>query len=145
MFFSRFCSPSLIYFLSCLAVLASGCGRSERADDWATPHAGDLPTGTAVIEFVMPDERVIRRSVPVTPGSTLEKVLRQIESPEIEITGSEVTAFVQSIGGMPTGSDRGWTFTVDGEFAQEGIGSTPISPGQTVVWKFTTFEEAVAP
>ena len=32
------------------------------------------------------------------------------------------------IGDQATGSSAGWTFKVDGEFANQGIGRTPLNP-----------------
>ena len=145
----------LFGLLVCLTCVATGCAPGTRTDDATKPAsensvAGETGTdepvaGNLVVEFVMPDDRFIRHTRPITANSTLEDVMRQLDSPEIKITGSGVTAFVQSIGKVSTQSDRGWTFTIDGEFAKQGISSTPVLPGQTVVWKFTTFEEAVEP
>jgi len=82
-------------------------------------------------------------SFEIKPGATLEQVMRAMDQPEIEITGSGVTAFVQSIDGVSTGATRGWTFTIDGTFATVGIGSIELEPGQSVQWRFTSFEEAM--
>lgn len=145
----------LFGLIVCLICLATGCGPGDQTNGAAKPvsekpTAGELVAaepvaGNLVVEFVMPDDRLIRHTRPITANSTLEDVMRQLESPEVKITGSGLTAFVQSIGEVSTQSDRGWTFTIDGEFAQQGIGSTSVLPDQTVVWRFTTFDEAGEP
>lgn len=78
----------------------------------------------------------------VAAGTSLEDIMRQVDQPEIVITGSGATAFVKSIDGVASDSSRGWTFTIDDEFSNVGIGSVKLTPPQTVRWQFLTMEEA---
>ncbi|MBB3204595.1 hypothetical protein FHS27_000359 [Rhodopirellula rubra] len=89
-------------------------------------------------------EPLLNNTIEISEGSTVESVMKKVESPEVVISGNGITAFVQSIDGVETDATRGWTYTVDGEFATEGIGSTELKAGQTVRWRFTTLEEAMA-
>ncbi|MEL7337750.1 MAG: DUF4430 domain-containing protein, partial [Planctomycetota bacterium] len=70
----------------------------------------------------------------------MESISRITDSNNLDITGTGTTAFVQSIGGTATSESDGWTFTIDGEFAMQGIGSTVLHPPTTVEWKFGGFE-----
>lgn len=102
--------------------------------------------GTVTVEITMdPDDasKTITRTAEISDETTIEMAMTNLEGVEIEMSGNGVTAFVQSINGVETSADRGWTYTLDGEFATEGIGSTKLQPGQTIQWKFTSFEEAM--
>ena len=78
----------------------------------------------------------------VAAGTSLEDVMRSITAVSIEIQGSGTTAFVDRIGDQGTNTTDGWTFKVDGEFANQGIGSTTLSPPTKVTWSFGDFEGA---
>ena len=47
-----------------------------------------------------------------------------------------------AIGDRATNSTDGWTFKVDQEFANQGIGSTSLNPPTTVTWSFGDFDGA---
>jgi hypothetical protein len=138
----------LLFVLTITGV--SGCSKEPALSTATDPAADTAMTDTGVVTvevFGAVDEgdrakAKFAEDFEVTEGTTLEDVMRRIQQPEIEITGSGVTAFVQSIDGVETNAERGWTFTVDGEFASVGIGSLELTPPQTVRWRYTTFEEA---
>ncbi|WP_236696446.1 DUF4430 domain-containing protein [Rhodopirellula islandica] len=103
------------------------------------------PTGEVTFDFVIDDETTKSYVVDnVAAGSTLETLMRNLSSPKMEIGGEGTTAFVNSIEGIATNATRGWTYTVDGEFATKGIGTMELNPPTKIVWKYTTFEEATA-
>ncbi|EMI55000.1 DUF4430 domain-containing protein [Rhodopirellula sallentina] len=140
------------------AITLSGCRAqttTQSADDAETTDVAGETIGSVTVTIVNSDktasdesaearEPLFEKSFDVGEGTTLESVMKKIENPGVVISGSGVTAFVQSIGGVETNAERGWTYTIDGEFATEGIGSTELKPGQTVRWRFTSFEEAMA-
>ena len=76
----------------------------------------------------------------VADGATLESVMRSLDEIPVEISGSGSSSFVESIGGISTDSSEGWTFKVDGEFANQGIGQTVLHPPTTIRWTFGEFE-----
>lgn len=157
----------MIFFaiMTCLlSIMLSGCRTQtppSKTDDpsaTATQSATDAEhsaqLGSVTIEIVSPSSSSeesaaatatlsYENSFDVATGTTLEELMRKIESPQIVISGSGVTAFVQSIDGVATNATQGWTFTVDGEFATQGIGTTELTPEQTVRWRFTTMKEAM--
>ncbi|TWT74229.1 DUF4430 domain-containing protein [Allorhodopirellula solitaria] len=119
----------------------SSSGSTETVASDSSPAS----TATVVVEIDKPGgdgEAEFRQSFDVAAGTTLEEVMRKIDEPEVVITGSGVTAFVQSMDGIETDASRGWTFKVDDEFSSVGIGSVNLTPPQTVRWQFTTLEEA---
>lgn len=152
-----------------LAMLISGC-RVESPPPSTTPppstksseltaeqpsssDTAETKTETVTLEIFKPDGEKnadksktpaadFSKTIDVTTGTSLEEVMRQLDQPEIVITGSGVTAFVQSIDGVASDSSRGWTFTIDGEFSNVGIGSVKLTPPQTIRWRLTTLEEA---
>lgn len=138
--------------LCCLigSVLLAGCGGDPSPTtivDQDSPVAEALPiSGTVTVEITMdPDDasKTIAKTAEISSETTLETVMANLEGVEIELSGQGVTAFVQSINGVETSADRGWTYTLDGKFATKGIGSITLQSGQTVQWKFTSFEEAM--
>ncbi|MFG0291333.1 MAG: DUF4430 domain-containing protein [Rhodopirellula sp. JB044] len=140
------------------AITLNGCRAqttTQSADDATTTDVAEQTIGSVTITIVNSDktasdesaearEPLFEKSFDIGEGTTLESVMKKIENPNVVISGSGVTAFVQSIGDVETNAERGWTYTIDGEFATEGIGSTELKPGQIVRWRFTSFEEAMA-
>lgn len=139
--------------LASFLLVAVGCQPSATSEkptkDDAKPTA---KVGSVTIEIV-PDwdapETVISQTLEISENQTLESAMRQLSTNavppiQLDLSGSGVTAFVQSINSIETDAQRGWTFTIDGKFATEGIGSVQLSPGQTIQWRFTTFEEAMS-
>lgn len=145
-----------LYFLIAvlLAVLLAGCGsdssptnlvdQGSLAAETSTTESSPI-LGSVTVEIVIDPAAASNstQTVEMSAGTTLEMVMASLEGVEVEISGKGVTAFVQSINGVGPSADRGWTYTLDGEFATKGIGSTMLRPGQTVQWKFTMFEEAM--
>jgi hypothetical protein len=76
----------------------------------------------------------------VAYGTTLETVMRSVDQVHVDLSGSGTTAFVRSIGEVEMDAREGWTFKVDGEFANQGIGRTVLHPPTTVRWSFGQFE-----
>ncbi|WP_236618273.1 DUF4430 domain-containing protein [Rhodopirellula europaea] len=122
----------------------SGCGGSTAPVE--PPVIEDYaPTGEVTLEFVIDEDTTKSYVVDnVAEGSTLEALMGNLSAPKMEIGGEGATAFVNSIEGVSTNATHGWTYTVDGEFATKGIGTMELNPPTTIVWKYTTFEEAMA-
>jgi hypothetical protein len=120
------------------AILVLGCSRSTPVAD---PVAADNKTGIVTIEVVNDTGNQTFEIPNVVSGTMLEEVMRSIKDLPIKIQGSGTTAFVDQIGDRATNSTDGWTFKVDGEFANQGIGSTSLNPPTTVTWSFGDFEE----
>lgn len=125
--------------LGTCALVLLGCSRSAPVSD---PSATAATTGTVTIEIVTNTGTQTIEIPDVAAGTSLEDVMRSIEAVSIKIQGSGTTAFVDRIGDQGTNTTDGWTFKVDGEFANQGIGSTTLTPPNTVTWSFGDFEEA---
>ena len=118
-------------------VFILGCSRSAPVAD---PSAIEVWKGIVTIEVVS-DTETQRIEIPeVASGTLLEEVMRSVKDVPIKIQGSGTTAFVDQIGDRATNSTDGWTFKVDGEFANQGIGSITLNPPTTVTWSFGDFE-----
>ena len=116
--------------ISLAVVLAFGCQK---------PPPVAVQTGTAAavtIEVKRGDHTDSIRIENVVTGTTLESLMRSIDDMPVTIQGSGVTAFVDRIGDMATSGSEGWTFKVDGKFANQGIGSTTLTPPTTVTWSY---------
>jgi hypothetical protein len=101
--------------------------------------------GTVTLRFAIDGRQREVRVSEIRQGTSLESVMRQVEDPEIIIRGSGTTAFVDSIGGIPTSASEGWTFRVDGRFADRGIGTMVLDPPTTVTWSFGEMEPTDSP
>ena len=135
----RIHGPAAISLSVFFTLLLLGCNRSSdvaREDE----DAAQQVAGTVTIRIVSDEKDVVEIEIPdVASGESLENVMRQIKECPIEISGSGETAFVQSIDGLDTEGGQGWTFQVDGEFANQGVGKTLLSPPTTVEWSYGGF------
>ncbi|WP_419188996.1 DUF4430 domain-containing protein [Stieleria marina] len=95
-----------------------------------------VSAGTVTIQIKTDEEDQTFQAEDIADGATLESVMRSIEDLDAEISGSGLTAFVNQIKGKATSGTEGWTFTVDGEWANTGIGTTTLHPPTTVTWEF---------
>jgi hypothetical protein len=128
--------------LAAAALLVGGCGSGSSVATVEGPadSAESTETGPVTLEFAFENELQVRRVPEVADGTTLESLMRGVTDPAVEISGSGTTAFVRSIGDQTTESREGWTFTVDGEFATQGVGATHLHPPTTVRWNYGEFD-----
>jgi len=107
-----------------------GCSRSAPV---AEPQRS---TGTVTIQITVSGDMQSIQLPNIATGTTLETVMRLIEEVPVKVDGSGTTAFIDKIGDQATNSADGWTFKVDGEHANQGIGGTVLTPPTTVTWSF---------
>lgn len=118
-----------------LAIGLCGCSPSTMPEPEAV--AGEPGLVTVVIEL---EGQEIRRELEqVKPGTTIEEVMSRIDDPAIRIIGSGSTAFVDSIGELGTSAGLGWTFRVNGEWADRGVGTYALEPPAEIRWSHSTF------
>ena len=133
-----------VIVLAIAAIAAVGCDRSK------PPPVADLPgpatgsatraaTGTVIVKVAEGDETSTVTLENVPDGTTLESLMRTRMN-DVEITGSGTTAFVHKIGEQATGGSEGWTFSVDGEWSERGIGQTVLHPPVTIEWKYGSWD-----
>ena len=130
-----------------LAWAVCGCGSSRQPSDTSRVGNATTATGPVTVEFLHQglDDQGFAREVTlegIAAGSTVESVMRSIQDPPIVLRGRGVTAFVESIGGIKTSATDGWTYRVDGEFADRGIGTTELVPPARISWKFGAWDES---
>lgn len=126
---------SLYFLMLGSMVLAWGCKpASEPAVPAQAPSAAAAGTVTIVLELV--DETKSYEIADVPAGSTVESVMRSFTDVPVQISGSGVTAFVHTIDGRSVAGHAGWTYTVNGEFANEGIGTMELTPPATITWTY---------
>lgn len=122
------------------AILASGCSSEPQKASIPAPPPG-TPQGPVTIEIVHQESIQTLQLEAVPAGTTVESVMRSIEEVPVEIRGSGTTAFIDSIDGVKTGSGTGWTYRINGEFVDRGIGSTELVPPATIRWTFGRWDE----
>jgi len=149
---------NLLFLLLLLTPLVLGCSDSQSnpndgdaiakvgqdTSETETSRSGtdgnvDVPTPgdrEVVVVVDAPSGRILQVVRDVVQGTTLETVMRKVDQLDVMMTGSGETAFVYEIGGVATGVREGWTYEVDGEFANIGVGQFELEPPTTVRWSF---------
>lgn len=144
-------------FASCLIVtllLIAGCDSGSNASSssdigsteptfgsqaGADVQAGNDPaveTGIVTLEIQGSDAPLTIEIEDVRTGTTLEEVMRSVTKIPVSIRGSGVTAFVDGIGEQASSGSEGWVFRVDGVHANQGVGSTILTPPTTITWVY---------
>lgn len=140
----------LLVFLLPLAGCDSGSSEGTSSDTGSTEatagsqagtqgQAGNGPmveTGTVTLEIQVSDSPLTIEIEDVQTGTTLEEVMRSVTQIPISIRGSGVTAFVDGIGEQASSGSEGWVFQVDGVHANQGVGSTVLTPPATITWVY---------
>ena len=131
----------MMVFATLLTSIA-GCPSTTTEPD-VDPSDEGASTGTVTVRIVSEAKAPTVIQVPdVADGTSLETVMRSLQEADIAISGSGTTAFVNSIQGKATSADKGWTFTVDGEHANQGIGQTVLHPPVEVEWSYGSFADS---
>tara|TARA_Y100000385_G_C12903024_1_gene555081 strand:+ start:177 stop:647 length:471 start_codon:yes stop_codon:yes gene_type:complete len=140
----------MMVFLLLLTGCESGSNPSTSSDTGSTeassaPQAGTkgqagndpaVETGTVTLEIQGSDSPRTIEIEDVQTGTTLEEVMRSVTQIPISIRGSGVTAFVDSIGEQSASGSEGWVFRVNGVHANQGVGSTVLTPPATITWVY---------
>ena len=145
---------SFACFLMAALMLMSGCDSATTNTATSDPatsdpaadalagsetQAGNDPaaeSGTVTLQIQGSDSAKTIEIADVQTGTTLEQVMRSITQIPISIRGSGVTAFVDGIGEQTSSGNEGWVFRVDGIHANQGVGSTVLTPPTTITWVY---------
>ena len=141
-------------FLMAALILMVGCDSGASSTGTSAPAAADPLTaaqagsgtqagndpaaesGTVTLEIQRSDSAKTIEIEDVQTGTTLEQVMRSVTQIPISIRGSGVTAFVDGIGEQTSSGNEGWVFRVDGVHANQGVGSTVLTPPTTITWVY---------
>jgi hypothetical protein len=135
----RYFAIKMPCILVALLALAS-CEQSKPTDPSAS-GAEEAQTGQVTVRIAYGPDRVDEVSVQgIGAGTTVLEVMRKIEKPAVEVTGSGANALVVGIGDLQQGNGEGWTYTVNDEFADRGAGVYEIEPGDVIRWRYGNFE-----
>lgn len=124
---------------------ASSSNASSSASSDASSSASDSSSqaadNVAQITIEAPDVaefEAINVEVALTDDSTALTVLQEACS-DVAVEDSSYGPFVTSINGLSNGdkgSQSGWTYTVNGEYATESAGDYKIEAGDVVIWSY---------
>lgn len=120
-----------------VSLSAVACRQSE-IDSGTQPAAA---TGPVTVKVLGPGLDRVFVVESVVDGTTVESFLRSLAAIPIEIRGSGTTAFVESINGISTGAESGWTYRIDGDFVPRGVGAVELHPPTTLEWRYGEWEE----
>ena len=125
----------VLAILGCLGLLLLSSCNQQTTDPVADPQT----VGTVTIEFDQTTDLETAKIENVAAGTTLEQVMRDMK--DVKIQGSGTSAFVAAIGKAKTTGGKGWTFKVDGEWANQGVGGTKLTPPTTITWSYGSYDE----
>lgn len=110
-----------------------------------------LETKDITLHIAFYDEVFSSTNINWIPGQTAFSVLKsQTEANNIELSfkdyGGDLGVFIESIDGLPDGnsSDKWWQYWINDEYMTIGVSSYVMSPGDSMVWKFTGSQEEPA-
>lgn len=115
-----------------VSLWVTGCSSSTAPIDRSS--ATDVPRGTVTVVIHFDDQTVERAIEDVPAGTTVAQVMNEITDPPVVMTGSGSLTFVKSIGELGIAGGKGWTFSVDGQRANQGVGSYRLTPPARVEW-----------
>ncbi len=98
-------------------------------------------TGNVTFEFNIGDDTKTVVVTDVSDGSTVESIMQRIGDVPIVIRGNGSMAFVEQIGEQSTSQSEGWTYRVNAERVNVGIGVYELHPPAVVTWEFGSGEE----
>ncbi|MDE0867005.1 MAG: DUF4430 domain-containing protein [Rubripirellula sp.] len=131
--------------LLCSLVVSAGCVSEPESSSPKASVKKDaaVETGTVTLEIQGSGEPLTIEIADVSVGTSLEDVMRSVTQIPVSIRGSGVTAFVDGIGDQSASGTEGWVFRVDGVHANQGVGSTSLSPPTTVSWIYGDADDLV--
>lgn len=137
---SRFLQAVLCGLLTMGLVGCSG-GQEENQPESAAAVDESKPVGEVRVEIVSgPEDRVVVTIPEVVEGTTLLDVMKRIENPQVSIQGSESNALVIGFGDLMQAGGEGWTYRVNGEWADRGVGAYEVKPGDTILWSYGSYD-----
>lgn len=132
---------AVAFALTVVVSLITCAGCSSNTQDAPGVNAVTGPSGTVTLSFDSGNGPPVIVDVPgIADATTLESVMRRVDEVDVELSGSGSTAFVHSINGVATRADEGWTFKIDGQHANQGVGMTELHPPTRVEWRFGSFQ-----
>ena len=131
--------------LLCSLVVSAGCISEPKSSSPEASVKKDaaVDTGTVTLEIQGSGEPLTIEIADVSVGTSLEDLMRSVTQIPVSIRGSGVTAFVDGIGDQSASGTEGWVFRVDGVHANQGVGSTSLSPPTTVSWIYGDADDLV--
>ncbi len=107
-------------------------------------NSAAVETGIVTLEIQGSDSRLTIEIEDVQTGTTLEEVMRSVTQIPVSIRGAGVTAFVDGIGEQASSGSEGWVFRVNGVHANQGVGSTVLTPPATITWVYGDASEMIS-
>lgn len=126
-----------------LTIGLAGCGGGEgEVQSGAVAELDESkPVGEVRVEIVSGSEDRVVVTVPeVVEGMTLLEVMNRVDDPKVSIQGSGGNALVIGFGELTQAGGEGWTYRVNGEWADRGVGAFEVKPGDTITWSYGGYD-----
>ena len=128
-----------------LVVAGFGCRRDEQVQTVA-PVAAEEAIGPIGLRVVKPDGSTRDYgALKIVAGDTLLDCLRRIPESGFSIRGDGAMAFVTEIDSFASRGGEGWTFYVNGQWADRGIGDFEVHPDDQIEWRYGDFSPEDSP
>jgi hypothetical protein len=140
---------SLRFLICCLFVSFIGCDTESSIDTKGSglgvgsenKHvAADEKTGTVTVIIRYPNGSVDSSDIGIDADDTVADTLRRLKGIPVVIQGSGSMTFVAGIGEFETAGGEGWSYRVNGQWADRSAGVYQVSPGDQIEWTFGNFE-----
>jgi Domain of unknown function (DUF4430) len=120
-----------------------GCAPSTTQKPSSTQGTAPAQVTRGTVTIVIDDgnEVVEQKIENVTAGTTVEQLMKQLDDPTVKISGTGTTALVTAIRGKTNSGGEGWTYRVNDEWADRGIGTFELTPPATIRWKHGDLSE----
>jgi hypothetical protein len=117
-----------------------------RGEPAASANSDEMTGPTVTLAMSLPGRQVSPLILPIDEGMTLLEVMRLASQRDpawvFALQGDGVDAFVVKLAGKANGEPEGhyWTYDLNGEPGQVGIGACQLAEGDDVLWKFAPYE-----
>lgn len=140
---------TLRILIGCLVVFFVGCAAESNVDkngaefgisreDKSVGENEKIGSVTVTIRY--PDGSIESSDVNIDSDDTVADVLRRLSDLVVVMQGSGSMTFVAGIGDFTTAGGEGWSYRVNGQWADRSVGVYNVSPGDQIEWTYGNFD-----
>jgi len=141
---------ALLLLLPLLSLGMTGCGGSDANHPAGSQTAPDPDAQPVTLVIEQSDAARTFADIPWSPGMTVLQVMDAAEDADgalsFDYSGSGATALLSAIDGVENqgaGRDaKNWVYWVEDRFATRSFALAEVRPGETVTWRFTSYDAA---
>lgn len=132
----------------CLTAFTIGCGGQGTDSVDTSSDVGrqieevraEDRVGSVTVRIHIPGGSPSLSTVDIDADDTVADVLSRLPDLQVVMQGSGPMTFVSQIGDLPTAGGQGWSYRVNGEWADRSVGVFAVSPGDQIEWTYGDFD-----